>query len=107
MDRILTIGLLACVLTGCTSTKKIERELDAFIGDHVTVAVDKLGRPDRKTDMQNGTVEYEWRSSSSSNASINTNVMGIPLPQSKPTLCKRVLVVDERKRVIGHTVEGC
>ncbi len=56
MDRILTIGLLAFVLTGCTSTKKIERELDAFIGDHVTVAVDKLGRPDRKTDMQNGTV---------------------------------------------------
>jgi len=107
MDRILTIGLLAFVLAGCASTKQIERELDAFIGDHVTVAVEKLGRPDRKTDMQNGTVEYEWRSTNQVNASINTNVMGIPLPQSKPTVCKRVLVVDERKRVIGHTVEGC
>jgi hypothetical protein len=107
MDRILTIGLLAFVLVGCASTKQIERELDAFIGDHVTVAIEKLGRVDRKTDMQNGTVEYEWRSTKQVNASINTNVMGIPLPQSKPTLCKRVLVVDERKRVIGHTVEGC
>jgi hypothetical protein len=52
-------------------------------------------------------VEYEWRSTKSVNASVNTNVMGIPLPQSKPTLCKRVLVVDERRRVTGHTVEGC
>ncbi|MDG2070239.1 MAG: hypothetical protein P8J55_00560 [Pseudomonadales bacterium] len=107
MDRMLTIGLLVFVLAGCASTEQIERELDAFIGDHVTVAVEKLGRPDRKKDMQNGTVEYEWRSTKSRNASINTNVMGIPLPQSKPTVCKRVLVVDERKRVIGHTVEGC
>ena len=39
MDRILTIGLLAFVLAGCASTEQIERELDAFIGDHVKTAI--------------------------------------------------------------------
>ena len=107
MDKILATGLLVFLLAGCSSTAQIERELDAFIGDHVTIAVDKLGRPDRKTDMKNGTSEYEWRSSTRANASVNTNIMGIPLSQSKPTICKRVLVVDERKRIIGHTVSGC
>ncbi|HAK52409.1 MAG TPA: hypothetical protein DCM54_10985 [Gammaproteobacteria bacterium] len=102
---IITTGALLVLLTGCASNEEIERELTTYIGDYVNEAISRLGRPDRIYDMQNDTKEYHWVTNSA-NATINTNVMGIPMPQSKPRKCKRVLLVDERKKVIGHLVEG-
>ena len=105
LTRFVTTAALLLLLTGCASNEEIERELTTYVGDHVNEAISRLGRPDRIYDMQNTTKEYHWVTNSA-NASINTYVMGIPMPQSKPRKCKRVLLVDERKKVIGHLVEG-
>ena len=40
------------------------------------------------------------------NATINTDFMGIPVPKGKARKDKRVLFVDQQRKVIGYLVEG-
>ena len=105
MQRILILAILAALVAGCSSTDKVERELTTYVGDHVNEAIARWGKPDRIHDMQNDTKEYEWIENSA-NATVNTGIMGIPIPKGKPRQCKRVLLVDRKKLVIGHLVEG-
>lgn len=92
-------------MSGCASNEEIELELITYVGDHVNKAIKWLGRPDRIYDRQNNTKEYLWITNFG-NATINTDFMGIPVPKGKARKDKRVLFVDQQRKVIGYLVEG-
>ena len=68
-------------------------------------AIKWLGRPDRIYDRQNNTKEYLCITTFGNGPS-NTDFMGISVPKGKARKDKRVLFVDEQRKVIGYLVEG-
>ncbi len=105
--RGISFALLLVLLTGCASQQQAESKLSAFMGRNIESAIDELGRPARKSDMQDGTWEYVWKDSPKSSSRASSSVMGVPLSKSFKKSCTRVLVTDEARRVVSYRTSGC
>lgn len=103
-----TLVTITLLLSACASQQQIESELASYIGSSIDSAVSELGRPSSRTDMQDGTWEYIWDQQSRNSTTASTSPLGIPIAKSFNKSCSRVLVTDQRKRVISyHTLGRC
>jgi hypothetical protein len=99
-------SLIAAVLfaiAGCASTE-VDRELTTYVGDNIKLVTERLGSATRITRVEDGGRLYEWQQDNS--YAVSTSVMGLPLPKTKPKSCKRVMLVNQQKVVVSHTLVG-
>ncbi len=105
MEKIFLV-LMVGLLTGCVSTTNVEGKLASHLGNNIQDAIEKMGRPTKVQNMQDGTWHYLWTQKSKVGKAATIRIVGVPLSTRSQSECTKVLVVDKQKMVVGYDTEG-